>query len=242
MDFTYYNRRYSDITILHVYLQTVYGWQTIHGTMLELIVDGAVDQRSVDALVSLVDGRASRVEHRLARVLAQQSGDRGEPAAPEPPFVPLRSRVAGGNLTLVRNTIGTAFSFSGAGKIVFLEDIGEKPKGLERSLDHLKLAGVLDGAEAVVFGLFKDSEPPALVQLVFRRFAASVPFPVFSTDRIGHGYVNDPLPLNTDATLAGHIVDGRVSYTLTVDNVYAKNDSGEEDRGQVVNRSGCRLS
>lgn len=229
LNFSYYYRRYSDITILHVYLQTVYGWQTIHGTMLELIVNGAVDQRSVDVLVSLVDGRASQIEHRLQRVLAQQSGDCGEHATPEPPFVSLRSWVVGGNLTLVRNTIGTAFSFSGTGKIVFLEDIGEKPERLERSMDHLKLAGVLDGTVAVVFGLFKDSEPPALVQLVIRRFAASVPYPVFSTDRIGHGYVNDPLPLNTDATLAGHIVDGRMAYTLTVDNVYAKNDSGEED-------------
>jgi hypothetical protein len=36
---------------------------------------------------------------------------------------------------------------------------------------------------------------------------------VFCVDGIGHRFVNNPLPLNADAT-------GTPSYTLTVDNVY----------------------
>lgn len=215
--------------MLHVYLHTVYGWQTIHGTMLEQIVDGEVDPRSVDALVSLVDGRVSSIEHRLRRVLQLRVDTRHDDGDP-PCAAPLRSRVVGGNLTLVGNTIGTTFGFSGAGKIVFLEDVDESPYHLERNLDHLRQAGAFDGTVAVVFGLFRDSEPAELVPVVFRRFAASVPFPVFSTDRIGHGYVNDPLPLNTDATLRAGRVGRDVSYTLTVDNVYARSDtSGEQD-------------
>ncbi|VVC29094.1 LD-carboxypeptidase A, C-terminal domain,Peptidase family S66,Murein tetrapeptide [Cinara cedri] len=212
---------YSDITALHVYLHLVYGWQTIHGTMLKNIVDGTVDRRSVDALVALMTGRSARVEYELQSIGGGADHERdGESAAPLPSS-PIRSKVAGGNLTLVENSMGTAHSFSGDGKLVFLEDIGVQPYSLERSLDHLKAAGVFVGAAASVFGSFKNSDRPDLIALVLRRFAATVPFPVFCVRDIGHGYVNNPLPLNTNATVSSRTAaDGRVSYTLTVDHVY----------------------
>ncbi|NP_001155984.1 putative LD carboxypeptidase [Acyrthosiphon pisum] len=218
---------YSDATALHVYLQTVYGWQTVHGTMLEMIADGTVDRRSVDALVALVTGRSDRVRYELR--LVDAGGPRDERLS-------LRSKVAGGNLTLVENSLGTSCCFRGDGKIVFLEDVRVQPYALERSLDHMKLAGVFDGATAVVFGSFSVEEQPAgncngvpspddhLMALVFRRFAATVLFPVFRVDGIGHSFVNNPLPLNTEATVVGptRLDDATETsiYTLTVDNVY----------------------
>jgi len=98
----------------------------------------------------------------------------------------------------------------------------------------MKLAGVFDGATAVVFGPFTVEQQPAggpplsddqnMIALVFRRFAATVPFPVFRVDGIGHSFVNDPLPLNTEAAVVGPTrfddVTGTSTYTLTVDNVY----------------------
>lgn len=205
---------YSDATALHVYLQTVYGWQTVHGTMMQMIVDGTVDRRSVDSLVALVTGRSDRVRYELRPVAADGFRD----------ALSLRSKVAGGNLTLVENSLGTSRGFRGAGKIVFLEDLRVEPYSLERSLDHMKLAGVFEGAAAVVFGMFALSTDDSLTALVFRRFAATVPFPVFRVDGIGHNFVNDPLPLNTGATVVGPTrfddATGTPSYTLTVDNVY----------------------
>uniref|UniRef100_A0A2H8TM34 Putative carboxypeptidase RC0549 n=1 Tax=Melanaphis sacchari TaxID=742174 RepID=A0A2H8TM34_9HEMI len=202
---------YSDATALHVYLQRVYGWRTVHGTMLEMIADRVVAQQSVDALVALVTGRSDGVRYELRPVVAV---DR------RPDELSLRGRVAGGNMTLVENTLGTAFDFRGDGKIVFLEDVHVQPYSLERSLDHMKLAGVFRGAVAVVFGSFSDTSDERLIALVFRRFAATVPFPVFCVDGIGHGYVNDPLPLNTDATVVGQMRLGSPTYTLTVDSIY----------------------
>ncbi|XP_050053560.1 putative carboxypeptidase RC0549 [Aphis gossypii] len=210
---------YSDATALHVYLQTVYGWRTVHGTMLEMIADGAVDGRSVNALMVLLTGQSGRVQYLLRPVVA---------AAGRPDGLSLRAKVAGGNMTLVENTLGTAFGFRGEGRIVFLEDVNVEPYSLERSLDHMKLAGVFRGAAAVVFGTFSGIKNPSeehLLPLVFQRFAATVPFPVFRVDGIGHGYVNDPLPLNTDARVDGPTLSdaatGTPFYTLTVDNVYA---------------------
>ncbi|KAL5242830.1 hypothetical protein ACI65C_010240 [Semiaphis heraclei] len=227
---------YSDATALHVYLQTVYGWQTIHGTMLEMIANDVVDRRSVDALVALVTGRSDRVRYELRLVSADGPRD----------AVSLRSKTAGGNLTLVENSLDTPCSFRGDGKIVFLEDAHVKPYSLERSLDHMKLAGVFDGTTAVVFGSFTVDEQltgncnvvplsdDQLIALVLQRFAATVPFPVFRVDGIGHSYINDPLPLNTEATLVGPTwfdreATGTSSYTLTVDNVY-KTELRNRDR------------
>ncbi|CAI6345274.1 unnamed protein product [Macrosiphum euphorbiae] len=219
---------YSDATALHVYLQTVYGWQTVHGTMLEMIAGGTVDRRSVDALVALVTGRSDRVRYELRLVHADGPKDLRLALAV--------SKVAGGNLTLVENSLGTSCGFRGDGKIVFLEDVRVQPYSVERSLDHMKLAGVFDGATAVVFGSFSVEEQPAgsctgvpssddnLIDLVFRRFAATLPFPVFRVDGIGHSFVNNPLPLNTEARVVGPArfddATGTSIYTLTVDNVY----------------------
>lgn len=232
---------YSDSTALHVYLQTVYGWQTVHGTMLEMIVSGTVDRKSVDALVALVTGRSERVSYELRTILAD---------GPRVGWLSLRSKVAGGNLTLIENSLGTSCGFRGDGKIVFLEDVSVQPYSLERSLDHMKLAGVFDGAMAVVFGSFTVKEQPMgscndalssddqMITLVLRRFTVTVPFPVFRVDGIGHSFVNDPLPLNTEATVVGPTrvddVTGTPTYTLTVDNVYNTN-------GQNCSRQPARL-
>ncbi|KAF0752632.1 putative carboxypeptidase [Aphis craccivora] len=206
---------YSDATALHVYLQTVYGWRTVHGTMLEMIANGSVDGRSVNALMALLTGRSDRVQYQLRPVIA---------AAGHADGLSLRAKLAGGNMTLIENTLGTAFGFRGDGRIVFLEDVNTKPYSLERSLDHMKLAGVFQGAAAVVFGTFKNPSDEDLFPLVFQRFAATVPFPVFCVDGIGHTFVNNPLPLNTDARVDGptrsDAATGTPFYTLTVDNVY----------------------
>lgn len=213
---------YSDITALHLYLYVVYGWQTIHGTMLEMIANKEVDQQSVDTLVGLMTGRLNRVEYELLRIDA--IGDCQLTMLEAEDVVPLsiRSKVIGGNLTMVENTIGTVYHFKGAGKILFLEDINVQPYDVERSLDHMKLAGVFDDAVAIMFGSFQNSEPSELMNLVFRRFAAAVPFPVFRVNDIGHGFINNPLPFNTNATIkqVSWPINGKVAYSLTVDNVY----------------------
>ncbi len=52
---------YSDITALHIYLQTKYNWQTLHGTMLEMIVNNSVAESSIEKLKRLVLSQQSSV-------------------------------------------------------------------------------------------------------------------------------------------------------------------------------------
>lgn len=204
---------FSDVTALHAYLIAEYGWQTLHGPMLEQIADDAVDRDSVDALLALLHRRSARVRYDL-RLLP------GPKATP----VLISSRVIGGNLTLVEAGVGTAWQLRAAGRVVFLEDVDCRAYALERSLDHLQHARLLQDAAAVVFGSFVQIDPPHLSEFVLARFAATAPFPVFRVDGIGHGPVNGPLPLNTDAVIGRCLDDGTDSagYTLTVENIYTE--------------------
>ncbi len=110
---------------------------------------------------------------------------------------PLGSSIVGGNMTLVENSIGTVWQINTKGKILFLEDTRVYPYAIERSLDHLKQAHILDKVQAVIFGDFINSGNDDLVEIVKTRFAKSVNVPVFTIQGIGHGPINDPLPLNT---------------------------------------------
>lgn len=70
-----------------------------------------------------------------------------------------RGRLWGGNLTMVCSLLGTPHWPRVRGGILFLEDVGEHPYRVERSLLQLHQAGVLDGQKAVLLGHFSDWKP-----------------------------------------------------------------------------------
>ncbi|XP_021954514.1 putative carboxypeptidase RC0549 [Folsomia candida] len=205
---------YSDITVLHMYLHYKYNWPTMHGPMLESIANGFYDPagESVVALRSLLFNLTTLIcEPVMTRL-----DTRG-------PLSPVNTQVVGGNLTLVETSIGTSWEVNATGKFLFLEDTGEAAYSIERSLDHMKQAGVFDSAAAVVFGDFTDPDSESLMTLVLQRFAGdeTVTCPVFRLTGIGHGRVNFPLPLNTDATITLVDPDAQ-TYRLCVNNLPQK--------------------
>ncbi|MDG7055271.1 MAG: LD-carboxypeptidase [Wolbachia endosymbiont of Menacanthus eurysternus] len=183
---------YSDITALHIYLQAKYDWQTLHGTMLEMIVNNSVSESSVEKLKELILNKRDSIRFDNLKII--DNGIKLKNGR-------LESKIVGGNMTLVENSIGTAWQVNAKGKILFLEDIRVYPYAMERSLDHLKQAHIFDGVQAVIFGNFTNSGNDNLIEIVKERFAKSVNFPVFTIQGIGHGYTNNPLPLNTHTTI-----------------------------------------
>ncbi|QKX03354.1 LD-carboxypeptidase [Wolbachia endosymbiont of Litomosoides sigmodontis] len=183
---------YSDITALHIYLQVKYDWQTLHGTTLEMMVNNFVSESSVEKLKRLILNQQSSIRFNNLKIINDDIKLKNGR---------LESKIIGGNMILVENSIGTTWQINAKGKILFLEDVRVYPYAIERSLDHLKQAHVFDEVHAVIFGDFINSGNDNLVEVVKERFAKSVNFPVFTVQGIGHGYVNDPLPLNTYATV-----------------------------------------
>ena len=136
---------YSDITLLHLYLNRL-GLATFHGPMAAWeLASGAYDRRSF-----------------LAAVTGQEA-----PYASEPDdLVVLRAGSAvgtlrGGCLSLLAAAAGTPWALRTDGEptLLFLEDVDEKPYRIDRLLMQLRLSGGLEGVVGIVFGDMKGCSP-----------------------------------------------------------------------------------
>lgn len=218
---------YSDITVLHLYLQKKYGWQTLQGPMLEAIALEQYD-RSSESVVLL-----ERFIFEQQDKMCVSSTKLNENQLP---VTRIESQVIGGNVALVEASIGTLWEVDARGKILFLEDVGESAYSIERSLDHMTQAGVFNSVDAVIFGDFTQADSNDLMNLVLQRFAQSVSFPVFRAPGIGHGTVNYPLPFST-FTEINHIESD--SYLICVNNI--QDTQGIQDIGSSSS-SNIRIS
>lgn len=69
-----------------------------------------------------------------------------------------RGLLMGGNLSLLSAMSGTPFSLPAKDRLIFLEDVGEKPYRIDRMLTQLRQAGVLERPAGIVMGVFADCE------------------------------------------------------------------------------------
>ena len=66
--------------------------------------------------------------------------------------------LVGGNLTLLASMVGTKFHWDVKNKLVFIEDIGEKPYRIDRMLTQLLQTSNFEKAAGVILGVFEDCE------------------------------------------------------------------------------------
>jgi len=107
-------------------------------------------------------------------------------------------RLTGGCLSVLCTTLGTAYEIDTAQKVLFLEDVNEKPYRVERMLVQLRDAGKLARVSGVVFGSMPGcDEPadPALLRDITLDVLGAYDFPILAGLRAGHGSENVVLPL-----------------------------------------------
>lgn len=144
---------YSDITALlqAIYLRT--GLVGFHGPV------GAsefTDYTRQQVTAQIMEGRTPWTIATLG-----YTDERRDQAAYQPEMIrPGRARglLMGGNLSLLAAMAGTPFSQPAANRLIFIEDVGEKPYRIDRMLTQLRQAGVLDRAAGVILGVFADCE------------------------------------------------------------------------------------
>jgi muramoyltetrapeptide carboxypeptidase len=121
-----------------------------------------------------------------------------------------RGRLIGGNLTLVTSTLGTPYEIDTRGRILFLEDVGEEPYGVDRMLTQMRLAGKLQAAAGIVFGECSQCGPRQFqpsyestfsVGEVVDQILGKLDIPVLSGLTIGHTDDQLTLPLGAMASL-----------------------------------------
>jgi muramoyltetrapeptide carboxypeptidase len=121
-------------------------------------------------------------------------------------------RLVGGNLSLICASLGTPFAPSFKGKIIFFEDISEKPYRLDRLLTQLMNAGILSQIAGVAVGMIRDcNDPDAKPGGEYRQSAADVikerlaplRVPVVEGLPFGHANLNATIPIGVTARLDG---------------------------------------
>lgn len=179
---------YSDITILLNWLLQAHGLVTFHGPMVAMDLAAGLSQSSAEHFWKILTGEK-----------ATWSCNLGEAIKPGRAVAPM----VGGCLSLLVTTLGTPYEIDTRGKLLFLEDVGEKPYRIERMLTHLGMAGKLDGVAGVVCGDFVDCNGAGsrdLREIVAEIFAAA-DYPVVMGLPAGHGEENLLLPFGVAMAL-----------------------------------------
>jgi muramoyltetrapeptide carboxypeptidase len=127
-----------------------------------------------------------------------------------------RAPIVGGNLSLLCSTLGTPWELETTGRILLLEDRGEKPYRVDRMLVQLRQAGKFSSIAGLLFGEFvgaqtgeREGQDKEAMDEVLEGNTKDLGIPVACGLPVGHGKDNVPLPLGVCAEMDGN--EGRVS-------------------------------
>jgi muramoyltetrapeptide carboxypeptidase len=137
---------FSDISVLHAHLFTNYSAQTIHGQMPVNIPDAS--KNSLETLRRALFGEELRYE------FTSHTHNRSGEAS---------GILVGGNLSLLIAISGSVSDLDYAGKILFIEDVGEYLYSIDRMIRNLDRAGKLEHLAGLIVGGFtelKDNDIP----------------------------------------------------------------------------------
>lgn len=185
---------FSDITVLHLFLQQKWGWQTWHGPGVRQVALAEIELHHIQEIKNIIFGEQKNIEFTLKpmNAAAKQIGD-------------IDAMVTGGTLSLLQTSIGTSWQVNANNKILFIEDCNERGYKLDRMLQHLKQAKIFSKVKAVLLGDFIGGEEPngvSLVSPVLQRFAEESTFPVLYCSEVGHGKSNRILPFGMPVNLS----------------------------------------
>ena len=190
---------FSDVTALHAAIGARASLVTMHGP----VARNPLGEFSRDSLVRAVVRGGDPCGHAPgARTL------RGGRAG---------GRLAGGNLALVAALAGTPWAPDLRDAILVLEDVNEAIYRVDRMLVQLRLAGVLDGVRAIVFGQCTDcpeqsDDGARTLDAVLLEHAEHLGIPCLAGIPMGHVDDQWTIPLGAIATLDAD------ACTLTVEN------------------------
>ncbi len=114
-------------------------------------------------------------------------------------------RLIGGNLSLMTKLVGSPFEPDYRGKILFLEEVDERPYRIDGMLTHLSIAGRLNQLAGIAFGKCTDcgaESPPSLsLERVLEDRLGQLGIPVLRGLMIGHIKDQTTVPIGINARL-----------------------------------------
>ena len=181
---------FSDETFLLNALLDSSGMVSFHGPMVAMDFARGLSRRALEHLQGLLSGKLDRFELE-AREAMHPGSAQGE--------------VIGGCLSVLVATIGTPFEPRFDGRILFLEDTGEKAYRIDRMLVQLRQSGALGKVAGIVFGAIRAIDGNEQETQLIARFAseqtAALGCPVLWGVEAGHGTENFTIPFGVVARI-----------------------------------------
>lgn len=186
---------YSDVTALHIVFNQICDFVTFHSPMPSTeFIKPEMDEYTWNSFINHVtntDGKDYLLENADGKeVTTLVAGE-------------ATGQLVGGNLTLVTASLGTPYEIDTKGKILFLEDIDEYERSVDRMLTQLKLAGKLDDAAGILLGAWTNCVAPnpdkleqsLRLQTIFEEIIVPTGTPALMDITCGHVLPTLTLPL-----------------------------------------------
>jgi muramoyltetrapeptide carboxypeptidase len=174
---------FSDITVLHLWLNEVCGIVSVHGEMPLNYNNEGKSTLTFSTLRNSLFGNFDKIEWEGFFLRERE----------------VIGEVTGGNLSLIYSLTGTYAEPSTKGKILFIEEVGEYYYHIDRMLTSLKLAGKLQGLSALLIGGVNKLEE------------AKIPWGRTIEDTIADSVKEFDYPVFFNFP-AGHVPDNRAFY------------------------------
>jgi len=177
---------FSDITAIHIALQQRTGLVGFHGRTT--VGDNPISEDVKADLIKRIT--SPEADYELVNLDGSPLNTVREGDA--------SGILVGGNLTLISRLMGTPYELDTRGKILFIEDVGEKPYRLHGMLTQLKLGGKLDGASGILLGRFAKCDTPDVPGSAMEAVLDAIgdtEVPIISNLNVGHIPDSLALPL-----------------------------------------------
>ena len=187
---------FSDITSLHLFFTQAWNWPVIHGRMISQMHPDLALTPDRKLITEVIFGK--KKEHTFKKLKPLNDWARKEKI--------IQGIITGGNLRIMQSSLKTSWEVCAKGKILFIEDIGERGYSIDRMLEQMIQAGIINnGLKAIIFGDFtegREKDGKDFTQKALLRFAQKVSYPVLRGLPAGHGDdLNYPIPFHTKCAL-----------------------------------------
>jgi len=182
---------FSDATFLLTALVDRCAMVSFHGPMVAMDFAHGLTPRSFEHLRGLLAGEIREFELEGREVVHRGATAEGE--------------LTGGCLSVVVAMLGTPYAPEFRGKILFLEDTGERAYRIDRMFVQLRQAGVLEQVAGIAIGAIRPVDGSADEQRLIARFVAEqtegLGIPVLYGIEAGHGTENLTIPFGVRARI-----------------------------------------
>lgn len=185
---------YSDVTNLNVNFNQKCGFITFHGPMVKSNMLNDYDdftRKSFEKAINMEDEiLLENPQNEEFQVMIDGCA---------------QGTIVGGNLSLLVSMIGTPYEVDTKDKILFIEDVDENVRRLDRMMYQLKYSNKLKDSAGIIFGDFTDcvneQDSEYSVVEMLKDVLADYNKPVMYNIKSGHCFPMSTIPLGANCTI-----------------------------------------